>query len=381
MTSEERREARYQRRKAKRQEALALRSQNCGDFEEVFSFRHLYLSGKKCCKNVYWKNSTQRFVGNIIPNVAKIHRGLIDGTFKHKGFHQFDLIERGKKRHIRSVHISERTVQKCLCDYCIVPIFSASFIYDNAASLKYRGMDFALRRLVCQLQKHYRKYGLKGGVLLYDFHSFFDTAPHAPLFSESLKRIHDPRTREVADSFIKDFGAVGLGLGSQVSQTNALMLPNRLDHYCKENLRFRAYGRYMDDGWAIHENIAYLRACMPLMKMVCDEIGLTFNEKKTRVVPMSEFRILKTKFITTESGEIVLKMNRDSTTIMRRKLRAFKKWCDAGTFTIADVRSAYESYQGHMKRGNSFKVRQTTDHYFEEVFGFYPNKKGWSTHV
>ena len=58
MTSAERREIRYQRRKAKREEARRKRSMACGDFEEIFSFRHLYLSGKKCCKGVYWKSST-----------------------------------------------------------------------------------------------------------------------------------------------------------------------------------------------------------------------------------------------------------------------------------------------------------------------------------
>lgn len=177
MTSEERREARYQRRKAKRDAARLRRSQECGDFEEVFSFRHLYKAGKKCCKGVYWKNSTQRYIGNLIANIAKTRRELLQNRFRHRGFHEFDLIDRGKKRHIRSVHISERMVQKCLCDYCIVPIFSASFIYDNSASLKNRGMDFALRRMVCHLNRHYRKYGLTGGILLYDFHSFFDTSP------------------------------------------------------------------------------------------------------------------------------------------------------------------------------------------------------------
>ena len=94
-------------------------------------------------------------------------------------------MERGKKRHIRSVHISERTVQKCLCDYCIVPIYSASFIYDNSASLKHRGMDFALRRMVYHLERHFRKHGLSGGILIYDFKSFFDDAPHAPLLREA----------------------------------------------------------------------------------------------------------------------------------------------------------------------------------------------------
>ena len=234
MTSEERREIRYQRRKAKRDEARKTKSLSCGDFDEVFSFRHLYLSGKKCCKGVYWKNSTQRYIGNLIPNIAATWKALQTGTFKHRGFHEFYIMERGKKRHIRSVHISERTVQKCLCDYCIVPIYSSSFIYDNSASLKHRGMDFALRRLVRHLKRHFRKHGLTGGILVYDFKSFFDEAPHAPLLRESKRRLHDDRVRELHNSFISDFGPVGLGLGSQISQTNALLLPSPLDHYFKE---------------------------------------------------------------------------------------------------------------------------------------------------
>lgn len=382
MTSEERREARYQRRKAKRDEARLKRSMTCGDFEEVFSFRHLYLSGKKCCKGVYWKNSTQRYIGNIIPNTAKTLRELETNSFHHRGFHEFDIMERGKKRHIRSVHITERAVQKCLCDYCIVPIYSASFIHDNSASLKRRGMDYALRRMVCHLQRHYRKYGLKGGILLYDFHSFFDSAPHEPLFREAEKRLHDPRLRELANSFILDFGEVGLGLGSQVSQTNALLLPNPLDHFFKEVLRVKAYGRYMDDGYAIHEDIDYLYLCLECVDLICQEIGLELNRKKTVVVPLEDFyRWLKTKFILTPTGKVVLKMNKESTKIIRRKLRSFKGKYENGDMTLKDIRSSLDSYHGHMKRGNSYKVCQSTDHYFKSLFGFYPDKKGWNAHV
>lgn len=383
MTSEERREIRYQRRKAKRNEARLKRSQSCGDFDEVFSFRHLYLAGKKCCKGVYWKNSTQRYVGNLIPNVASTWTALHTGKFKHRGFHEFYIMERGKKRHIRSVHITERAVQKCLCDYCIVPIYSSSFIYDNSASLKHRGMDFALRRLVLHLKRHYRKYGLSGGILIYDFKSFFDEAPHAPLLSEAERRLHDNRVRELHNSFISDFGPVGLGLGSQISQTNALLLPSPLDHYFKEKLGIKGYARYMDDGYAIHEDIDYLKGeCMLGLEMMCDRIGLRLNWKKTRVIPLADFfRWLKTKFIITPNGKIVLKMNPDSTIIVRRKLRSFHKKWECGEMTLADIRCSVDSYHGHMKRGNSFKVREQTNHYVKSLFGFYPNKKGWERNV
>lgn len=383
MTSTERRELRYQRRKAKRDEARLKRSMACGDFDEVFSFRHLYLSAKKCCKGVYWKNSTQRFIGNLIPNVTELFLALQSGTFKHKGFHEFDLIERGKKRHIRSIHISERTVQKCLCDYCIVPIYSAAFIYDNSASLKHRGMDFALRRMVRHLQQHYRKHGLTGGILIYDFKSFFDDAPHAPLTTEAQRRLHDDRIRALHNSFIEDFGPVGLGLGSQISQTNALLLPNAVDHYFKEKLQIKGYARYMDDGYAIHEDIDFLRTEGIFgLEEVTRKLGLRLNWKKTRVVPLADYyRWLKTKFIITANGKIILKMNPDSTKIIRRKLRSFRKKWLRGEMTLSDIRCSVDSYNGHMKRGNSFKVIESTNQYVKSLFGFYPNKKGWERNV
>lgn len=119
-TSEERKEARYQRRKAARQAKRDALSEACGNFEEVFTFEHLYDSAKNCSKGVMWKNSVQNYMSRITTNVADTHEKLMNGKFKSRGFHEFDLIERGKLRHIKSVHISERVVQRCLCDYILV---------------------------------------------------------------------------------------------------------------------------------------------------------------------------------------------------------------------------------------------------------------------
>jgi hypothetical protein len=170
MTSEERHEARYRRRKAERQRRRDARSEACGSFEQVFSYEHLYRAGRECCKGVGWKCSTQRYLGNFTANIARTHRELMDGTWKTKGFFAFDLMERGKLRHIRSVHIAERVVQRCLCDNALVPLFSAAFVYDNAASLKGKGIDFAMDRLTCHLQRYYRKHGTNGWALVEDAH-------------------------------------------------------------------------------------------------------------------------------------------------------------------------------------------------------------------
>ena len=142
MNSAERREARYQRRKAARMEKKAAALREHGDFETVFSFERLYESYRASVRGVGWKASTQRYKAASLANVTKTHEELIAGRYRSKGFYEFDIVERGKPRHIRSVHISERVVQRCLCDYCLVPMLSRSFIYDNGASLRGKGVRF-----------------------------------------------------------------------------------------------------------------------------------------------------------------------------------------------------------------------------------------------
>lgn len=380
MNSIQRKEARYQRRKTARDEKRFAKSIACGNVDEIFSFRHLYLSGKKSAKNVRWKASTQKYLSNLIANTASAKNGIAKGKFKHGNFYCFDIMERGKIRHIRSVHISERVIQKCLCDYCIVPVYSASFIYDNTASIKNKGMDFAMRRFVRHLKEHYQKYGTDGYVLFYDFHDYFNSASHEPLFAESARRIYDPRVRQISDDFIRDFKDCGLGLGSQVSQTNALLLPSPLDHYCKEKLQIRGYGRYMDDGYLIHPNKEYLEKCRQEIQRKCAALGIELNTRKTVILPLKQgVRFLKTKFTLTDTGKVYIRMRRKSTIVLRRKLRKFQAWIQDETMGYDDLRSSYNSYLGHMKRGNSFKITEQTNQYFKSLFGFYPNRKGWES--
>ena len=184
MTSEERREARYQRRKRAREEKRRARSAACGSFEEVFSYENLYHSAKLCCRNVAWKCSTQAYRFNVVVNIEKARQELISGKYRGRGFVEFDLCERGKLRHIRSVHISERVVQRTLCDRAIIPLLTPSLIYDNGASLQGKGFDFALNRVTCHLQRYWRKHGNKGYVLLFDFSSYFENADHQPVKKE-----------------------------------------------------------------------------------------------------------------------------------------------------------------------------------------------------
>ena len=369
MNSKERHEARYQRRKAARAEKRKAAARDFGNFEAVFSFEHLYDAYRGSIKGVGWKASTQRYKASALSHISRTHDELLAGTFRSKGFYEFDIVERGKPRHIRSVHISERVVQRCLCDYCLVPMLSRSFIHDNGASLRGKGYDFAVKRVTGFLTDHYRKHGREGYALLFDFSKYFDTAQHAPVFSEIERSGIDDRLVSISEYFINNFGDSGLGLGSQISQIAALALPNRIDHYFKDVLRMKHYVRYMDDGCIISESKEKLRLCLRELRRLCGELGIRLNEKKTQIIKLSRgFTFVKVRFRFGRNGAIIRKASYKGIKHMRQKLRIFRRWVDSGRMDAADVAASLTSWRGHMKRFHSYHAERAVIEYYGRLF-------------
>lgn len=370
MTSIERREVRYQRRKAKREKVRRQRNELYGNFDKVYTYEHLYHSYLMCRKNVRWKSSTQKYVANASLNIYDAYRQLHTGTFKSHGFYEFDLLERGKPRHIRSVDIHERIIQRCTCDYSLIPMLQPSFIQDNGASTKKKGYHFAVKRFNRHLQQHIRKHGRNGYILLFDFSSYFDSIPHELLMKILDKAYDDQRLLKLIKLFINMFGDKGIGLGSQVSQILALAAANELDHFIKEELRAKYYGRYMDDGYIIHESREYLEACLKRIEYKCNEMGLKLSAKKTYIASLSkDFMWLKIRYRVSETGHIVKRIWRKSVVRMRRKLKKFKGKLDEGVMTLFDVRQSIQSWKSHARGLAVYHTMERLDELIFSLFG------------
>lgn len=369
MTSKERREARYQRRKARRAERKAAHCAQNDNYGWVFSYPHLYHSYKMCRRGVGWKASVQKYTANAPLNVWQTYDQLMRGKYKSGGFYEFDVFERGKQRHIKSVTIGERVVQRCLCDYALVPMLERTFVYDNGASMRNKGYTFAIDRLCQHLREHYRKYGTDGYVLLFDFSKFFDRVSHRLVKGILRKEFSDERLLKITEHFIDAFGAAGMGLGSQISQVLALASANRLDHYIKEVCRIRGYGRYMDDGYLLHPSKDYLKKCLEGIKAICAELEITLNEKKTQIVKLSHgFTYLKVRFFLLPTGRIVRKIYHRSVTKMRQKLKAFSRLLDAGVMTFADVYASWQSWKAYALNFNAYHTIQNMGKLFDKLF-------------
>lgn len=346
------------------------------NFNRLCNFETLYISAFKAAKGVRWKISVQRYLINVLVNTVKLQRKLEKLKDVRHGFIKFVINERGKIRHISSVHFKERVVQKALCLFVLSPFISRSLITDNGASQKGKGTLYAIRRLTTQLRKFYKKYGTEGYVLLIDFKSYFDNINHKKLKEVLLKFIKDEKLLKYTFDFIDAFGDIGLGLGSETSQISAIVFINDIDHFIKENLRVKAYGRYMDDSYIISPYKNSLEAILRCLEKKYCEYGIRLNKKKTYITDLKHgFTFLKTRFYFTESGYVIQKVCRESIVRERRKLKRQAKLYQKGIMTLKDINTSFQAWLGSVKYKNSKRSVKNMWLLFNKLF----NMKGETT--
>lgn len=346
--------------------------------EQVADLNTLYKSSRHSAQGVGWKASTQRYMKDVLRNNAKTRHQLLDGEDVQRGFYHFDLYERGKLRHISSVHIYERVPQKALTQVCLVPALGPTLIADNSANLAGRGTSYAIARMKRQLADHYRRHGADGWILQVDFENYFGSIKHAEAKGMVAAAIDDPRVVALSDSFVdaqrgnlnNSDDEDGLGLGSEPNQILAVSLPSRIDHHVTECCGVEAYGRYMDDSYAIATDKDKLWGVLSEIEWIADELGITINRKKTKITKLSHgFTFLKKKFSYGENGRIVVRPCRDAITRERRKLKKLAAMWERGEIEMEAIVQHYQSWRGGMLRLDAHRTVLRMDALYRELFG------------
>lgn len=370
MTSEERREARYFRRRIRREVKRLEHKQPFDTLTAVTDMNKLRMGASLSRKGVGKKASVQKYFINELQNETVTRNKILRGEDIREGFIEFDLRERGHARHIRAMHFRERVVQRAICDFALVPVLTRSLVHDNGASLKGKGIHFAIYRVRDMLRRYYRKHGSFGGyVLQVDFSRYFDNIDHGEVWRMLDTHFDCDELKALAWKFVQAFGEKGIGIGSQVSQIIAVAYPNRADHWLKERARIGTSCRYMDDTMAIHEDRARLQAAFDGLCALWERLGIVVNRKKTRIIPLQKFTFLKVRYQCLPSGRVLMKPCRQSFVRMRRHLRSFKRFWERGEMTIRQVLCAYQSWYGYQQHFNCHKALREMDKYFFSLFG------------
>lgn len=350
MNSDERRKARRARRDAKR---AANRAKRCAalTISNAARLDNIHEAARDAAKGVRWKASVQRYMVHSLRNSLYARRDLLAGNDIRKGFVRFHVIERGKDRAIAAPRFSERVIQKAVTRAVVAPAVWPTLTPGCAANMRGRGTDYALMRLKGQLAEHYRRHGVEGYVLLMDFSDYFGTIDHGTALDLVRRTFIDPAAIEFMRLQIEANGSIGLGLGSEPNQALAVAIPSPLDHLGERWRGIEASGRYMDDSYFIALDKDTLWQFLDAARALCASLGITINERKTKVVKLTRgFTFLKKRFRFTESGRIVVTPIPKSLARERRKLRVHSLMVAEGSMTLEQAYVSYMSFRGSLER-------------------------------
>lgn len=324
--------------------------------KDAVSFGELYKGLKKSCRNVRWKDSVTGYEANGLKNTYLLRQSLLNGSYRISGYQHFRVHE-PKEREIVATRIKDRQFQRSLCDNVLYPQVTRSFIRDNCACQRGKGVDDALDRLNVHLQRYYRKHGASGWVLKCDIRHYFAETPHDVAKAAIRKRLTDKSAAFYTDQIIDSFGGNrGIGLGSQVSQITELAVLDDLDHFIKERLRIKHYLRYMDDFILIHEDRAVLENALREIRERLAALGLTLNNK-TQIFPLKQGIVwLKWRYILTDTGKVIRRIDKRSIVRERRKLVKMARLVADGRTTLQEMEISFTTWKAHAKRGNCRKI-------------------------
>lgn len=322
--------------------------------QELTTLENLNDAFFKCSRISYWKESTQRYLSNLLINNIKLQQELREGKYKISPTTNFILNERGKIRYINAPAIRDRIIQKVLCEKILIPILTKSLIYDNYASLKYRGTSFARKRICILLRKFIRTYGTNDYILKIDIKKYFDSIDHSILKQLLHERIHE--SKEIMDliDYIVDFSSnsdKGLNLGAEAPQIFAIYYLSKLDSYIKTVKSVKYYGRYMDDIFIFSNNKEELKSLLVEIQEQLAKSGLEINERKTHITTLKHgFTYMQIKYNVDDTGKIIKRPTHNKIVRERKRLKKYRILYDKGVMSEYDIRNAYKSWRNNLKK-------------------------------
>jgi len=207
---------------------------------EFVSFQNLYQAYVKARRGCRTNHDLSCFSFFFEQELLTLQHELITGTYLPGNFRYFQVTD-PKKRTIAVAPFRDRVVHHALVNI-LEPVFEPTFIFHSYATRKQKGAHLAITQA-----QQYMKYD--HWFLKMDIEKYFDSVDHAILKKLMRKKIKDDPLLQVIDRIIDNGSpnAKGLPIGNLTSQFMANIYLNPLDHFVKEQLRIRAYLRYMDD--------------------------------------------------------------------------------------------------------------------------------------
>ncbi len=364
-------------------------------YENILSFenaKYMYKVIKKNCKN---KKEVYNFGLNLNENILEILNKLENESYKF-GKYKIFLIKEPKYRLIMSENISDKIVNHLVANYILLPVIENSLIDSNVAARKGKGSGYAFK-LFLKYINSLRKDDKEIYILKIDISKYFYNINHEVCFNLVRKKIKDKRALKIVsdilnttnydyvnidinkciDNEIKKINrlnisnrekelrinsvksvpiyktGLGLAIGNMTSQILAIYYLNEVDHYIKEELKFKYYIRYMDDFIIIDTDKNRLKEAFGKITDKLKEVKLGVNKKSNIYKLSNGISFLGYTFIL--NNKLIIKYNNNTIRRIAKRLIKYKK------YDYEKYIKSKASYKGFLSRCNTRLYERVMD--------------------
>lgn len=309
------------------------------------------------------------YVLNGIERTLNLEKQLKNGKYKARPPKSFKIYS-PKERDIVSICFRDRIYQRSLNDNIVYPLMTAPFIYDNWACQVGKGTDGARKRLKEFMHRYYRRYGYDGYILKIDIKGYYPNMSHKAVEDMFQKRMPPDAFEHIKTILDEQYPTeVGYNPGSQLIQIAGISLLNDVDHFIKERLKVKYYLRYMDDFILIGKSIQDLQTALEGIKKELLKVECTINEKKTRIVPLSQgVMFLGFTFRLTTTGKVLMLIDQKNVKRARLRLARAVEKAKRGQLAKDKVDEMYDSWRNHASKSNSYRLLKRMDIFYKSLW-------------
>lgn len=327
---------------------------------------NLYKASKDAMKGKKSKDYVAKFWLNEDREISKIHEELLNHTYTFGECKEFIINDNGVTRKISAAPFRDRVVHHAITNI-LEPMFDKSFIYDSYANRKGKGTLKALKRARYFSNKY--KYVLQLDIRKYfpsiDFEileNFLAKKVNSTNAMGLLKKlIYNSNKQDEVNFYFKNDTLFtpferkrGLPLGNQTSQFFGNIYLNRFDHFVKEELKIKAYIRYVDDMVFFHNSKEFLEDLILKINKELDTFRLKIHPLKIKLLETKTgfvflgHKVFKTHFRLTSKA-----IRRG-----RKKLIKTKYLYKYDIITLKEAKNKIFGTIGFFKLGNNYKISE-----------------------
>lgn len=282
----------------------------------------LYIAYNKAIKHKKNKPYVKAFAKKLNENIENLLDDLWNRTYVPEPSICF-IISHPKKREVFAASFRDRIVHHLYYMYTS-EFFERTFIEDAYSCIKNRGTNYGIDRLKYHLASETLNYTKEAYALKIDIKGYFMNIDRNILLNIALKTINHYKNVQYFNKKL-DFDFIewltkeiilldcthnciyiskkeeyiglakskmlsstpphcGLPIGNLTSQLFSNVYLNLLDHYVKQVLKFKHYGRYVDDAFIICEDKKRILEAIPkIEKFLNNVLHIELQKGKTKI--------------------------------------------------------------------------------------------------